>query len=107
MEQADGGGAWLEEVAARRTGWRRGGAPSGGEAARRLQERPHSFIRAQSVNPKTLYARKAAKAPTLKRFCGVRGGNWTPWRRLGAFGDAILISGVARATPQTQPRLDA
>ena len=105
-------------------GWRRRrrGAPAGGEAARQveerrrdewrrggaaLQERPHDFIRAQSVNPKTLYARKAAKAPTLKRFCGVRGGNWTPWRRLGAFGDAILISGVARATPQTQPRLDA
>jgi hypothetical protein len=76
----------------RRDEWRRGGAA--------LQERPHGYIRAlQSANPKTLYARKAAKAPTLKRFCGVRGGNWTPWQRLGAFGDAILISGVARATP--------
>jgi hypothetical protein len=99
MEQADGGGAWLDEAAARCTGWRRRqrGAPAGGEATHRveerrrdewrrggaaLQERPHDYIRAlQSANPKTLYARKAAKAPTLKRFCGIRGGNWTPWRR--------------------------
>jgi hypothetical protein len=94
MEQADGGGSGvvhrLEER--RHDEWRRGGAA--------LQERSHDYIRAlQSADPKTLYARKAAKAPTVKRFCGVRGGNCTPWRCLGAFGDTIPISGVARATP--------
>ena len=61
MEQADGGGAWLEEAAARCTGGRRRrrGAPAGGEAVRRVEERRHAL---QSANPKTLYARKAAKA---------------------------------------------
>jgi hypothetical protein len=86
----DGAVHWLEER--RRDEWRRGSMA--------LQERSHGFIRAQSVNPKTLYACKAAKAPTLKCFCGVRGRKWTPWRRLGAFGDTILISGMASAMPQ-------
>jgi hypothetical protein len=36
MEEA---GRWMEEAAARRTGWRSGSAPVGGEAARRLDER--------------------------------------------------------------------
>jgi hypothetical protein len=35
MEQA---GRWME-ASARRTGWRSGGAPVGGEATRRLDER--------------------------------------------------------------------
>jgi hypothetical protein len=75
----------LEEAAARRTGWRRGGTPDGGEAARRMEatsqrrtagKAPPSlpslslplsrFGALQTLNP-SMYARKAANPKNLPR----------------------------------------